>query len=78
MLAREVTYAQSSRTVYSRALKEVQVAKNDIGALHGHLGGLGAHISGARLVAARMAGMEEEEAQAQQEPAAAELAAASS
>ena len=60
-LAREVDYAKSSSTVYTRVLKEVQGMKKDISCVDNqHVGGLSRAISGSRLVAARLAGIDEE------------------
>ena len=57
-LSREVDYARSSTSVYARVLKEVHGAKADIAQLDAkHVGALGRQLSGARLVAARLAGL---------------------
>ena len=57
-LSREVDYARASTSVYARVLKEVHGAKADIAQLDArHVGGLGRQLSGARLVAARLAGL---------------------
>lgn len=57
-LSREVAYAQASTSVYNRVLREVNGAKTDIATLDArHIGGLGRQVSGARIVAARLAGL---------------------
>ncbi len=54
-LAREVEYARTSTALYASVLKDVQGVKGDVVALGATVEGLADGISGARLVAARLA-----------------------
>ncbi len=57
-LAREVEYARTSTTLYASVLKEAHGAKGDIAALSTSVEGLAGSISGARVAAAALAGVE--------------------
>jgi hypothetical protein len=57
-LAREVEYARTSSTLYASVLKEAHGAKGDIAALSTSVEGLAGGISGARVAAAALAGIE--------------------
>ena len=58
-LAREIDYAKASTLVYSRVLKEVSGMKNDISCVDNmHVGGLSRAISGSRIIAGRLAGID--------------------
>ena len=57
-LSREVEYAKTTSALYAVVLREAQGVKGDVVALSGAVEALAGGISGARLVAARLAEVE--------------------
>ena len=57
-LSREVEYAKTTTALYGVVLREAQGVKGDVVALSGAVEALAGSVSGARLVAARLAEVE--------------------